>query len=616
MILFITRRFPPSIGGMQRASHKLASHLQEMAPVSLVAWGGSQILLPLLMLWFLVRSIPILIRGDAAVVYLGDPVLSPLGLLLRAIFNVPVVVTVHGRDIVFGNRIYQAVIPRILARLDRIVSVSSALRRECLRRGVPRERCVVIPDGVDLQDFGAAPSREEVERATKRLGRTLDETKVLLTVGRLVPKKGIHYFIAEILPKVLSRREDIHYVAVGEGPLRSRIEHLCREQQLTGHVTLLGEIPMEDDLLRALYHLADLFIMPNIPVEGDMEGFGIVALEAAASGTWTVATEVDGIPEAVCEGVSGNLIRVGDSQGFADTICRLLDDDQLLPEVGRQAKNHVRENHSWVKISRDYLELFRTLVDERSTKDGERELLQSAKVVSEDYSVQYYDFLAARYEKGTVWSRDRICNILSLVKPRPQEVILDLGCGVGVVTIECARFGARAMGLDYSELAIRRAEGLLSRQAVGAAGLLVARSDRIPIAAESFDKIVAADLIEHLYPEEHEATIEECYRVLKPGGLLLIYSPAPGHFFERVRRLGRHVGLGFQYGRLHVHMKEMMYVVNALEHTGFNIEKNYFAPSHVPILKPLETLLMYTPVVGTLFRRRICVRARKPTSGE
>lgn len=361
---------------MQRASHKLAWHLQKMAPVSLVAWGGSQILLPFIMFWFLVRSMSILIRGGVAVVYLGDPVLSPLGLVLRALFGIPVVVTVHGRDIVFGNRVYQAVLPRILARLDRIVCVSSALRKECVRRGVPPERCVVIPDGVDVQDFEAAPGREEAERAMKRLGRTLDETKVLLTVGRLVAKKGIHYFIAEILPKVLSRREDIHYAVVGEGPVRSRIEHLCREHRLTRHVTLLGEIPMEDDLLRTLYHLADLFIMPNIPVEGDMEGFGIVALEAAASGTWTVATEVDGIPEAVCEGVTGNLIRAWDSQGFADTICRLLDDEQLAREVSRQAKNHlgqeartyVRQRFDWARIARAYISVFRELLHEACTE--------------------------------------------------------------------------------------------------------------------------------------------------------------------------------------------------------------------------------------------------------
>jgi len=220
----------------------------------------------------------------------------------------------------------------------------------------------MIPNGVDVEDFELAPSIEEVERATKRLGRTLDDTKVFLTVGRLVPKKGIDYFIAEILPKVLSRREDIHYIVIGDGPLRSRIEHLCREQKLSGHVTLLGEVPMESGLLRTFYHLADLLIMPNIPVKGDMEGFPIVPLEAAASGTWTVATEVDGIPHAVSEGVSGTLIRVGDSQGFADTICWLLDNEERTRQFGSRAKNHVRENYSWARISGVYLELFRRLI--------------------------------------------------------------------------------------------------------------------------------------------------------------------------------------------------------------------------------------------------------------
>jgi len=615
MILFITRKFPPSIGGMQRASHKLASHIQRMAPVSLVAWGGSQTLLPFIMIWFLMRSMSILIRGGVAVVYLGDPVLSPLGLVLRALFGIPVVVTVHGRDIVFGNRVYQAVLPRILARLDRIVCVSSALRKECLRRGVPAERCVVIPDGVDVQDFEAAPSRKEVERATKRLGRMLDETKVLLTVGRLVAKKGILYFIAEILPKVLSRREDIHYVVLGEGPLRSRIEHLCRENKLTPHVTLLGEIPMEDDLLRTLYHLAALFIMPNIPVEGDMEGFGIVALEAAASGTWTVATEVDGIPEAVSEGVSGNLIRVGDSQAFADTICRLLDDEERMRQLGYQAKNHVRENYSWARISGLYLELFRRVMGEHSADDKGKDPHESARITSEDYDAEYYDLLATWYENGTIWSRDRVSNILSLVEPRPQELILDLGCGVGVVAIECARLGARVIGVDYSELAVKKGEQLVARQGVDSVAFVVARSERIPMTTESFDKIIAADLIEHLYPDEYEATIKECYRLLKPTGLLLIYSPAPGHFFELAHRLGRHLGLASQYDRLHVHIRDMRCVVSTLQNAGFSIEKNYFAPSHVPILKQIETALMHIPFLGGLFRRRICVRAGKVIVG-
>ena len=347
-------------------SRKLAVHLGRIARVRLLAWGHSQVFLPLIIPWFAVYSVVMLLRQKSDVIYIGDPVLSPLAVLLKGLFKVPVAVTVHGRDVAFANRVYQRFLPHLLNSMDCVVCVSDHIRRECVARGVHEASCVVIPNGVCVGDF-SLESSEELDLVGRIASLfNLADRLVLLTVGRLVEKKGIHYFIGEVLPRVLDRLESVVYVVVGDGPWRGRIEAVIEETNLGDSVLMVGELPMDSTKLRAFYNLADLFVMPNVRIDGDVEGFGVVALEACAAACWVVASRVDGIEDAVTNGQNGALVEARDTEGLGETLIELLSDTDLCKRLGSQARDFVAQNYNWEHIASLYHNAFLKIIESHS----------------------------------------------------------------------------------------------------------------------------------------------------------------------------------------------------------------------------------------------------------
>ncbi len=361
MILFITRKHPPSIGGMQKLSQSLTVEVGKLAPTTTISWGYSTLFLPLFLLYALAgATLTILFNRRIQVVHLSDALLAPLGVFLKTLFRVPVVVTVHGLDITFNNRLYQWLIPGWLARMDKLICVSSYTRDQCIRRGIPADICEVIPNGVNMAEFACNFSEEGVAAVEAAVGRRLQGRKALLTVGRLIERKGVVHFLDKIYPRVLARCPDTCYLIVGDGPLREIIETRIASLHLEDHVALLGQV--DDAALKAAYHLAALFVMPNVPVPNDIEGFGLVALEAGAAERYVIASRLDGIPEAVVSPENGLLIDPGDADAFADAIVGLLEDDALRAEQGRRAREYVRHHYSWDIIARRYNAVFRDVV--------------------------------------------------------------------------------------------------------------------------------------------------------------------------------------------------------------------------------------------------------------
>jgi glycosyltransferase involved in cell wall biosynthesis len=361
MILFITRKHPPSVGGMQKLSQSLTKEVGRLTPTSTIFWGGSTLFVPLFIVYAFVRALFTVPRSShVKLIHLSDALLTPLGLALRTLLRVPVVVTVHGLDVTYSNRAYQWLIPKCLKRMDKIICVSSYTRHQCIKRGVPPQLCEVVPNGVNVEEFEELNNEQGLQNLSRIVGHRLKDRKVLLTVGRLIERKGVVHFLTEVMPRLLSERKDFCYLIVGEGPQRELIETRITSLHLEDYVVLLGRV--DDSTLRAAYHLADLFIMPNIPVQNDIEGFGLVALEAAAAGRYVVASKLDGIPEAIVSGQNGTLLDPLDSDGFAQTILDLLADDAEREQLGNQAREFVRRRYSWDIIARRYLQVFLSVV--------------------------------------------------------------------------------------------------------------------------------------------------------------------------------------------------------------------------------------------------------------
>jgi len=354
VILFVTRKFPPSKGGMQRVAYELSQHLSKIANVKLVKWGGSNKWLPLVLPYLLVKSLWILISHKVQVIYLQDGLLAPLGLILKLFFRVPIAVTFHGRDITYESKLYQFLIPRCAERLDKIICISGATKQQCAKQGIPPGKIVVIPDGI-CDEFWMEEGKQELrERLSKELGISLNNKKVLLSVGRLVERKGFHWFIQNVVPSLLAKESNFVYLIAGDGAFRQRIETTIRQNGLQDHVLMVGVV--DDKTLKTLYNVSDIFIMPNIPVKGDMEGFGVVALEAASRGLPVVASDLEGIKDAIKDTENGFLVKPYNPEGFVKVVRELLENDELRGKFGARAREFTLENYAWEKVAERHLE--------------------------------------------------------------------------------------------------------------------------------------------------------------------------------------------------------------------------------------------------------------------
>jgi len=151
----------------------------------------------------------------------------------------------------------------------------------------------------------------------------------------------------------------VHYLIGGAGPEHSRIAAAIKEHNLSDRVQLLGRLSDED--LLQLYHRADLLIVPNIPVKGDMEGFGIVMLEAGACGMPAIAARLEGIQDVISEGVNGHLVESRDAEGFIRAITPYVESPETLVALGTQARNHTQNRFGWGAIAARYVRVMERL---------------------------------------------------------------------------------------------------------------------------------------------------------------------------------------------------------------------------------------------------------------
>lgn len=344
-VLFITRKFPPMVGGMEKVSLALSSEFSKKVETSVIAWGGSQKHLPWVLPKMLIQARYLIDRNKITHVHLGDALLAPLGWVLKKEFQVRVSVTVHGLDMTFKFLPYQLLIPWFVKRLDLSICVSRATGEECVLRGVGAQRVKVITNGVYPDEFRTETQRSELE---KIVGEDLQGKKVLVTVGRLVPRKGVAWFVKEVMPRLSN---EYLYLVVGEGKEKKMIEELIQEEGLEKKVRMLGRVG--DEELRIIYNTADALVLPNRRVPGDMEGFGVVAIEASSTGLPVLASRLEGIVDAVKEGKNGLLVKEGEVEEWLTKI-------KIITQ-GSFQRSAVRkwtvDNFSWEKIGDQYLEL-------------------------------------------------------------------------------------------------------------------------------------------------------------------------------------------------------------------------------------------------------------------
>ncbi len=227
--------------------------------------------------------------------------------------------------------------------------------------GVPAERIHVAYPGVDATRFRPDIEGSDIRRRFAAQGET-----VLLSVGRLQRRKGHDLAIRAI--SRLDRSAPVQYLIAGDGDERQRLEALARERGVAERVHFLGEVRAAD--LPRYYAACDIFLLPNrIDTDGDIEGFGIVFLEAASTERPAIGGRSGGVPEAIADGETGVLVSGTDEEELTSAIQRLAASESLRRAMGTAGRQRVRREFTWERAA----ETVRAIhVAVASAIDGER----------------------------------------------------------------------------------------------------------------------------------------------------------------------------------------------------------------------------------------------------
>ncbi len=275
--------------------------------------------------------------------------LVPQGLvaaLAATILRKPVVMTAHGGD-VYGLRgkLASGIKRWALSRMTRVTAVSRDLA-DAIRELDSHRPVDVISMGVDVTRFRRRRGARKITTALNVTG------PVILFVGRLAEKKGVRYLI-EAMPEVLEQVPDATLVIVGDGPLRQDLEQRVSNLAISASVRFTGAKSPED--LPQFYSAADVFVGPSIVAEGgDADGIPVSFMEAMASGTPIVTTNVGGIGELVTHDKTGLMVPERDPKALAESVVRILTEARLGNRLSRQARACVQRGFAESVIADRY----------------------------------------------------------------------------------------------------------------------------------------------------------------------------------------------------------------------------------------------------------------------
>ncbi len=233
----------------------------------------------------------------------------------------------------------------------RVVTVSRYVKEYLVGEGVPGERIVVVPTGIDLGKFAQGPAHGNLR---EELGLAPDALLVG-SVSVLRRKKG-HRFLLEAAPSILDAFPHAVFVIAGSGPQEKNLRKTIAGSGLSGSVRMLGHREDVSDVLQSL----DLFVLPT-----EEEALGTAFVEAMAAGLAVVGCRVGGVPEVVEEGRTGLLVPPGDPAALGEAIRSLLADGELRRRMGAAGRKAAISRYSGEGMCRGMYELYRSLLAER-----------------------------------------------------------------------------------------------------------------------------------------------------------------------------------------------------------------------------------------------------------
>ncbi|MCL4267172.1 MAG: glycosyltransferase family 4 protein [Anaerolineae bacterium] len=363
-IELLTLDFPPISGGISHYLYKIASHLpsDEIRIVGVAtpesvdfdSWQSFEICrlkvptkysafakqLKFFAPFYLAKSIR---HQDISYVLCGQAhytIMLPAW-AISCIKRVPFGVFAYGLDLLHPQgRAYKVFFNALIRSADILFVDSCAAQKIAEQLGVNPSRIHVVYPSVDPHDLQSDITAQEVKNRY-----SIANKKCILTVSRLIERKG-HDMIVQALPFILQKVPDAHYLIVGSGPNEAELKRLVSDLRMENHVTFAGFVAQTE--LGAYFSACDVFTMISreIPEKGDVEGFGIVYLQASMFGKPIVAGRSGGVPEAVLDHETGLLVDPSDVKAITEALIRLLLDTDLAYSLGSEAKRRVLADFS------------------------------------------------------------------------------------------------------------------------------------------------------------------------------------------------------------------------------------------------------------------------------
>lgn len=272
--------------------------------------------------------------------------------IVKNFLKISYFVSCHGMDILTaaGDRRKKKLMNKILEQAAGVVANSEFTKNELIKLGVPENKITIIYPCPHTKNFGVGAcvakkegiAEDKILEIKNRL--ELADKKIILTVGRLVARKGQDRVI-EAMPKILEKIPSALYVIVGDGPERKRFQGLSSKFQVDGNVLFVGEI--SEEKRNAFYQLCDVFVMTPRQIGADVEGFGMVYLEANQFGKPVVAGRSGGVAEAVVHGVTGLIIDPENINQISEAVIKILSDESLAKKMGEQGRERVSKEFNW-----------------------------------------------------------------------------------------------------------------------------------------------------------------------------------------------------------------------------------------------------------------------------
>jgi glycogen(starch) synthase len=299
-------------------------------------------------------------RYDFDLVHCHDWLVAVAGDHLANRFRCPLAVTIHateyGRHQGWVDKHPQSHIHGIerwiTNRAERVIACSAYMREHIADiYGLEEERIAVIPNGIDPADLVPVDDLE-----TLRSRFAAPDERLVLLVGRLVYEKGFQLAL-EALPGLIERVGNVRFIVAGSGTAEQELREQATRLGLDDHGTFVGWIG--DDVLHSLYRIADLTVVPSI-----YEPFGLVALEAMASGCPCLVADTGGLREVVPNDDVGLRFHSRDPESLGQMAERLLTDAELRDRLVAEASEHVL-SFDWADVARQTAELYRGLATPR-----------------------------------------------------------------------------------------------------------------------------------------------------------------------------------------------------------------------------------------------------------